>query len=32
MQYLDKKWVNKGSEFYKQPMKSWLQKNAVEIY
>ena len=26
------KWVNKGSEFYKQPMKLWLQKNAVEIY
>ena len=25
-------WVDKGSEFYNRSMKSWLEKNAMEIY
>ena len=25
-------WVDKGSEFYNRPMKSWLQDNDIEIY
>ena len=25
-------WVDKGSEFYNRSMKSWLEKNAIEIY
>ena len=25
-------WVDKGSEFYKRSMKSWLQDNDTEIY
>ena len=25
-------WVNKGSEFYNKPMKSWLEKNALGMY
>ena len=29
---LDKIWVNKGSEFYNRSVKSWLEKNDVEIY
>ena len=28
----NKIWVNKGSEFYNKPMKSWLEKNALEMY
>ena len=28
----NKLWVDKGSEFYKRSMKSWLEKNAMEIY
>ena len=29
---LDKIWVDKGSEFYNRSVKSWLEKNDVEIY
>ena len=25
-------WVDKGSEFYKRSMKSWLEKNDIEMY
>ena len=25
-------WVDKGSEFYNRSMKSWLEKNVIEIY
>ena len=25
-------WVDKGTEFYNRSMKSWLEKNAIEIY
>ena len=25
-------WVDKGSEFYKRSMKSWLEKNDIELY
>ena len=25
-------WVDKGSEFYDQSMKSWLQDNDIEMY
>ena len=25
-------WVDKGSEFYNKPMKSWLEKNGMEMY
>ena len=25
-------WVNKGGEFYNRSMKSWLEKNDVEMY
>ena len=25
-------WVDKGSEFYNRPMKSWLKDNGIEIY
>ena len=25
-------WVDKGSEFYNRSMKSWLEKNAIEMY
>ena len=28
----NKIWVDKGSEFYKKSMKSWLEKNAIEMY
>ena len=28
----NKVWVDKGSEFYNRSMKSWLEKNAMEIY
>ena len=28
----NKIWVNKGSEFYNRSMKSWLEKNDLEIY
>ena len=27
-----KTWVDKGSEFYNRSMKSWLEKNDIEIY
>ena len=29
---LNKKWVDKGSEFYYRSMKSWLEKNYTEMY
>ena len=25
-------WVDKGSEFYNRSMKSWLEKNNIEMY
>ena len=25
-------WEGKGSEFYKRSMKSWLEKNDIEMY
>ena len=28
----NKIWVDKGSEFYNRPMKSWLEKNSIEMY
>ena len=28
----NKIWVDKGSEFYYRSMKSWLEKNNVEMY
>ena len=28
----NKIWVGKGSEFYNRSMKSWLEKNATEMY
>ena len=28
----NKTWVDKGSEFYNRSMKSWLQKNDIELY
>ena len=28
----NKKWVDKGSEFYNSLMKSWLEKNDIEMY
>ena len=28
----NKIWVDKGSEFYHRSMKSWLQKNDIEMY
>ena len=28
----NKIWVDMGSEFYSRSMKSWLEKNCVEIY
>ena len=28
----NKIWVDKGSEFYKRSMKSWLEKNNIKIY
>ena len=28
----NKIWVDKGSKFYKRPMKSWLQDNNIETY
>ena len=28
----NKIWVDKGSELYNRSMKSWLEKNAIEIY
>ena len=28
----NKMWVDKGSEFYNRSMKSWLGKNAIEMY
>ena len=29
---LNKVWVDKGSEFYKRSMESWLQNNNIKIY
>ena len=29
---LNKIWVDKGSEFYNRSMKSWLEKNDIEMY
>ena len=29
---LNKTWVDKGSEFYKRSIKSWLEKNDLEMY
>ena len=28
----NKIWVHKGSEFYNRSMKSWLEKNDIEMY
>ena len=28
----NKIWVHKGSEFYNRSMKSWLEKNNIEMY
>ena len=28
----NKLWVDKGSEFYNRSMKSWLEKNDIEMY
>ena len=28
----NKIWVDKGSEFYNSSMKSWLEKNDIEMY
>ena len=28
----NKIWVDKGSRFYNRSMKSWLEKNALEMY
>ena len=28
----NKIWIDKGSEFYNSSMKSWLEKNDIEIY
>ena len=28
----NKIWVDKGSRFYNRSMKSWLEKNAIEMY
>ena len=28
----NKIWVDKGSEFYNRSMKSWLEKNNIEMY
>ena len=28
----NKIWVDKRSEFYNRSMKSWLEKNAIEMY
>ena len=27
-----KMWAYKGSKFYKRSMKSWIEKNGIEIY
>ena len=29
---INKIWVDKGREFYNRSMKSWLEKNAIEMY
>ena len=29
---LNKTWVGKGAEFYNKSMKSWLEKNDIEMY
>ena len=29
---LNKIWVDKGSKFFNRPMKSWLEKNNIDIY
>ena len=29
---LNKIWVDKGSAFYNRSMKSWLEKNYIELY
>ena len=29
---LNRIWVDKGSKFYNRSMKSWLEKNGIEIY
>ena len=28
----NKIWVDRGSEFYNKSMKSWLEKNGIEMY
>ena len=28
----NKTWVDKGSKFYNRSMKSWLERNGIEIY
>ena len=28
----NKIWIDKSSEFYNRSMKSWLEKNAIEMY
>ena len=28
----NKIWVDKGSKFYNRSMKSWLEKNAIEMF
>ena len=28
----NKIWVDRGSEFYNRSMKSWLEKNGIEMY
>ena len=28
----NKLWIDKGSKFYNSPMKSCLEKNAIEMY
>ena len=28
----NKKWFNKGSEFYNKSMKKWLEKNGINMY
>ena len=28
----NKIWVDKGSEFYNRSMKSWIEKNNIEMY
>ena len=28
----NKKWVDKGSKFYNRSVKSWIEKNGIEMY